>query len=209
MDCGHPAEVLSASLTCLEGAVSRADWGVKRDAVPSAPDAGSSGLFDSVDQAAVVGGVPESRGVVGPVRDVAGKAGVHLAHVDGCTRPDLGGGRAATCGDGAVRRPDFKGRPAGAGGHGEPVVLRLLALPEGEVAAVCAVGSLPDAVPGVALVVAADTAAAYIWVPPSMRISVPVMNAPSTEPSMATTPATVSGPAKPWPMAGSIFIMIS
>lgn len=33
------------------------------------------------------------------------------------------------------------------------------------------------------------------WVPPSMRTSVPVMNLPSSEASMATTDATVSGPA--------------
>lgn len=63
--------------------------------------------------------------------------------------------------------------------------------------------------PGPPVWSAAATATAYIWVPPSMRISVPVMNAPSTEPSMATTPATVSGPAKPSPRAGSSFIMMS
>ncbi len=33
------------------------------------------------------------------------------------------------------------------------------------------------------------------WAPPSMRTSVPVMNLPSSEPSIATTDATVSGPA--------------
>ncbi|MGX1222841.1 hypothetical protein RKD42_004100 [Streptomyces ambofaciens] len=40
------------------------------------------------------------------------------------------------------------------------------------------------------------------WVPPSIRTSVPVMNRPSSLPSIATTDATVSGPAKPRPRAG-------
>ncbi|GAA2134837.1 hypothetical protein GCM10009760_12610 [Kitasatospora kazusensis] len=43
----------------------------------------------------------------------------------------------------------------------------------------------------------AQGGARQAWVPPSMRISVPVTNAPSSEASIATTPATASGPAKP------------
>ncbi|GAA2902407.1 hypothetical protein GCM10010524_37810 [Streptomyces mexicanus] len=39
--------------------------------------------------------------------------------------------------------------------------------------------------------------AAQKWVPPSTRISVPVMNLPSSLASIATTDATVSGSANP------------
>ncbi len=42
----------------------------------------------------------------------------------------------------------------------------------------------------------------HIWVPPSIRISVPVTNLPSSEASIAITPATSSGGAKPSPIHG-------
>src|SRR6202044_3066970 len=48
----------------------------------------------------------------------------------------------------------------------------------------------------------------HACVPPSMRISVPVMNAPSSETSIAITPATADGAAIPAPLDSSVVGMI-
>ncbi len=47
-------------------------------------------------------------------------------------------------------------------------------------------------------------AANQAWVPPSMRISVPVMNAPSSDTSIAMTPAMTDGSAMPAPLDVSV-----